>query len=199
MFRFTLATLMAATTVVLAAPASEPVPVKGTAAKYPRSITVPVGEQAATLKLTGVGLRTKLLFNVYAVGSYLQDGVTVATPEDLARADAVRMLYLVMERSVEAADFLDAFKTAVGKTYPADRFSAEFAQLAAAVGNRPAQKGDHVSLLYVPGTGLRVQIVGKVDVTIKSAEFAQALWEVYLGSKPIDEDLKKGLMSLLPR
>lgn len=196
MFRYVVLALVVA---AAAAPAADPVPVEGSSAKYPRSVSIPVGQQAVTLKLTGVGLRTKLFLNVYAVGSYLQDGAAVKTADDLARADAARMLYLVMERTVGSADFIDAFKTAVGKTYPADQFAAEFAQLSAAVGDKAAQKGDHVSLLYVPGTGLRVQIVGKVDVTIKSPAFAQALWEVYLGPKPIDDDLKKGLTGLLPR
>jgi hypothetical protein len=199
MSRRLVAALVAGAVILPAASSSEPVPVAGSSAKYPPSVSVPVGQKAVTLKLTGVGLRTKVVFNVYAVGSYLQDGAAVRTAEELARADAARMLYLVMERTVSSADFLDAFKTAVGKTYPADRFAAEFAQLAAAVGDKAAQKGDHVSLLYVPGTGVRVQIVGKVDATIKNPAFAQALWEVYLGPKPIDDDLKKGLTSLLPR
>jgi hypothetical protein len=199
MFRRTVVALVVGAVVALSASSADPVPVAGSSAKFPRSVSIPVGQKAVTLKLTGVGMRTKVVFNVYAIGSYLQDGAAVKTADDLARADAARMLYLVMERTVGSADFLDAFKTAVGRTYPADKFAAEFAQLAAAVGDKAAQRGDHVSLLYVPGTGLRVQIVGKVDVTIKSPAFAQALWEVYLGPKPIDDDLKKGLTSLLTR
>ena len=199
MLRRLVVALAVAAVVAPAASSAESVPVAGASGKFPRAVTTPVGQQAVTLKLTGVGLRTKVFLNVYAVGSYLQDGAAAATAADLAKVEAARMLYLVMERTVESADFIDAFKSAVGKTYPADRFAAEFAQLAAAVGSKAAQKGDHVSLLYVPGTGLRVQIVGKVDVTIKSQAFAQALWEVYLGPNPIDDDLKKGLTGLLPK
>ena len=125
----------------------------------------------------------------------LDDALTRA--EDLARADVARMLYLVMERTVGSADFIDAFKTAVAKSYPADKFAAEFAQLTAAVGGQEAEKGDHVSMLYLPGTGLRIVIAGKVDVTIPGAEFARAVWEVYLGPKPIDDGLKRGLVSML--
>ena len=75
-------------------------------------------------------------------------------------------------------------------------FATEFAQLTAAVGNTAAAKGDHVTLLNVPGEGVRVQVGQKVDVTIKSPTFAQALWEVYLGPKPLDEGLKKGLVAI---
>ena len=42
-------------------------------------------------------------------------------------------------------------------------------------------------------------MVGKVDVTFKNAAFADALWEVYLGARPLDEKLKKGLLEMLSR
>src|SRR5262245_57793711 len=188
---------LTATTAVAADPV--PVAVKWSSARYPLAVAVTVGDKVINLKLTGVGLRSKAGLSVYAVGSYLQDGATAQTPEELTKADAIRMLHLVMERTVESRDFIDAFKTAVGKTYPADTFTTEFAQLAKAVGDTAAKKGDQVIMLYTPGTGVRIQIVGKVDVTIKGASFAQALWEVYLGPKPIDENLKKGLVGLLTR
>jgi hypothetical protein len=199
MFRRAVIALVVGGVAALTAVADDPVPVSGSSVKYPRAVAVQVGDKATTLKLTGVGLRTRAFLNVYAVGSYLQDGAAVRSAEELARADAVRMLYLVMERTVDPADLLDAFKTAVGKTYPADKFAPEFAQVAAAIGTKSAQKGDHVSLLAVPGVGVRIQIVGKVDVTVRNTAFAQALWEIYVGPKPIDEDLKKGLVSQLPR
>ena len=179
--------------------AADPVAVPGSSNKYPRSISIPIGQKPTTLHLTGVGLRTKLLFSVYSISSYVQDGANIRTAEDLAKAETGRMLYLVMERTVEPSDFISAFRTAIGQSHPADRFAAEFNQLTAAIGSTAAKKGDHVSLVYAPGAGLRIQIVGKVDLTIQNPAFAQALWEVYLGPKPIDEDLKKGLVSLLGR
>jgi hypothetical protein len=179
--------------------AADPVPVKGSQNKFAPTVTVMVGDKPVELMLTGVGLRTKVGLNVYAIGSYLQEGAAARTPEDLAKADAVRMLHLVMERNVEPADFIDAFKSAVGKSYPADKFATEFAQLTEAVGKTAAKKGDQVILLFAPGTGMRIQIVGKVDLLIKNADFAQALWEVYLGPKPLDEKMKMGLVARLAR
>ncbi len=199
MFRCAAAILVIGSLTATTAMAADPVPVKGSSIKYAPSVTVMVGDKPVELKLTGVGLRTKAAFNIYAVGSYLQDGATVRTPEELAKADAVRLLHLVMERTVEAGDFIDAFKAAVGKSYPADKFATEFAQLTEAVGNTAAKKGDQVTMLYAPGTGVRIQIVGKVDLTVKSPAFAQAIWEVYLGPKPLDENMKKGLVSRLPK
>lgn len=197
MFRRAVASLVVGA-LVATAPAADPVPVKGSQVTYPPSVEVPVKDRNVKLGLTGVGLRTRVGLRVYAVASYVQDGTPVRTAEDVVKADAVRMLHLVMERTVEPADFIGAIKDAMAKSYPADKFAAEFKQLTEAVGDTAAKKGDHVTLLSVPGAGVRVRLADKVDVTVKGADFARALWEVYLGPKPVDEVLKKGLVGMLP-
>lgn len=179
--------------------AVEPVPVKGSAAKYPPAVSLAVGEMAVKLNLTGVGLRTKFGFGIYAIGSYLQDGASVKTAQELMTTDAVRALHLIMERDVEPRDFVDAFKTAIAKNHPPDKFQDEFTQLMKAVGDQPLKKGDQIVLVATAATGVRIMIVGKVDVTFKNAAFTEALWEVYLGSKPLDEKIKKGLIEMLAR
>ena len=199
MFRRAVVALMVGLMVVSNGVTADPVPVRGTATSYPQSVIVAIKDQAVQLNLTGVGLRTRAAFNVYAVGSYVQNGTAVRTAEDVTKADAVRMFDLVMERAVDSADFIGAFKAAVGKSYPADKFTAEFTQLAEGVGDKVAAKGDHVILLSMPGAGVRIRIADKVDVTVKNPAFAQALWEVYLGPKPLDEGLKKGLVGLLAK
>jgi hypothetical protein len=177
--------------------ASDPVPVKGTSATYAPSVKVALRDRNVQLNLTGVGIRKKIGLNVYAVASYVQDGTAVRSADDVVKADAVRMLHLVMQREVDPEDFIDAFKSAVGKSYPADKFVAEFKQLTDAVGEKVAAKGDQVYIVSVPGAGVRIRLADKVDVTIKNAEFAKALWEVYLGPKPLDETLKRGLVGML--
>jgi hypothetical protein len=177
--------------------AADPVSVKGTSVTYAPTVSVTVKDKAVPLNLTGVGLRTKLGFGVYAMASYVQDGTRVKGAEDVVKADAVRLLHLVMQRTVQPTEFIGAFRAAVGKSYPEDKFAAEFKQLVEAVGENAAAKGDHVMLLHVPGEGVRIQVGKTVDVTVKSPAFAQALWEVYLGPKPLDEGLKKELVGLL--
>jgi coproporphyrinogen III oxidase-like Fe-S oxidoreductase len=198
MFRAAASVLFVASA-ALNIPAAEPVAVKGSATKYPTAVSATVGQKTYRLNLTGVGLRTKLGFGVYAIGSYLEDGARVRTAEELMKTDAVRALHLVMERDVQPREFVDAFKTAIGKNHPADKFQDEFAELMKAVGDRPLKKGDQIVLVAAPATGVRIQIVGKVDVSFKNAAFTEALWEVYLGARPLDEKLKKGLVEMLAR
>lgn len=196
MFRSTVVALIVAV-VAVTGMAADPVPVKGTSVTYAPTVSATVKDKAVQLNLTGTGLRTKVGFGVYTVGSYVQDGTRVRSAEDVAKADAVRLLHLVMQRTVQPDDFIGAFRTAVGKSYPEGKFAAEFTQLVNAVGKNAAVKGDHVTLLNVPGEGVRIQVGQKVDVTVKSPAFAQALWEVYLGPKALDEGLKKGLVGQL--
>jgi hypothetical protein len=179
--------------------AAEPIAVKGSTAKYPPAVSIMVGEKAVKLNLTGTGLRTKFGFGVYAVASYLEDGAAVKTAEELMKTDSVRALHLVMERDVQPREFVDAFKTAIGKNHPADKFKGEFTELLTAVGDSALKKGDHIVLVATAATGVRIQVVGKVDVTFKNSAFADALWEVYLGARPLDEKLKKGLLEMLSR
>jgi hypothetical protein len=199
MVRRSVLALAAVALATLATSAADPVPVKGSKVKYEPAVAVMVGDKAVNLALTGVGLRSKLGFGVYAVGSYLQDGAAARSAEELVKADAVKVLHLVMERDVSAREFVDAFRSAIAKSHPPDTFRDEFAQVAKAVGEQAAKKGDHIILLATPGAGVRIQLVGKADVTVKNAAFAQALWEVYLGEKPVDENLKRGLVAMLAR
>ena len=148
--------------------ATEPVPVKGSSASYAPSVAVVVKDREVQLHLTGVGVRKRVGVAVYAVASYVQDGAMVRTAEDVVKADAVRMLHLVTERNVQPADFIGAFKSAVGKTYPEEQFAAEFKQLADAVGDKSAAKGDNVTLLYVPGAGVRIRMADKGGLTAKN-------------------------------
>lgn len=45
---------------------------------------------------------------------------------------------------------------------------------------------------------MHCELVGKAQVTVKDAAFARAVWEMYLGRRNIDEDIKKGLAERLP-
>jgi hypothetical protein len=198
MFRRAVVALVVGAVAAASAPAADPVTVKGSSASYPQSATVAVGDRTVKLNLTGVGLRKRLV-TVYAIASYVQEGVAVKTADDVVKADAIRLLHLVMERNVDPDDFIAAFRGAVAKSYPEDKFAAEFKQLTDAVGNKAASKGDNVYLVSVPDVGVRIRLADKVDVTIKNPAFARALWEVYLGENPIDEGMKNGLVGMLSR
>jgi hypothetical protein len=133
--------------------------------------------------------------NVYAVASYVQEGASVRTAEQLVEVDCVKRLHLVMERAVEGKDMAAAFQSAIRANHPAPAFAAEVEQLTRLLQGDSARKGDHIFLTHLPGVGLHVSMPGKADFTIRNPAFSRAVWDVYLGRNNLGEGIKKGLVS----
>ena len=57
----------------------------------------------------------------------------------------------------------------------------------------PVKEGDQMVFTYVPGTGTTLAINGKEKLTIAGPAFGQVLFSVWLGPKPPNADLKKGI------
>jgi hypothetical protein len=56
------------------------------------------------------------------------------------------------------------------------------------------EKGDEILLTYVPGKGTVVSAKGAEKGVIEGKDFADALFAVWLGPNPVQEDLKKALL-----
>ena len=54
--------------------------------------------------------------------------------------------------------------------------------------------GDQMVFTYVPGTGTTLAINGNQKVTIAGSAFGPVLFSVWLGPKPPNPDLKKGML-----
>jgi hypothetical protein len=180
-----------------AALAQEMVGVPGSDTQYATPVETRIGDQPVTLVLTGTALRTKYFFNVYAIGSYLQAGVSVQTAEELAAVDQPKQLQLVLERDVESKDMVEAFRAAIRLNYPDPAFAQELGMLAEAMQGLTIKKGDHVTLSHVPKVGLHCDVNGQTSFEIKNVAFARAVWEIYLGKNNIGEGIKRGLVSRL--
>jgi hypothetical protein len=55
-------------------------------------------------------------------------------------------------------------------------------------------KGDEILLTYVPGRGTVVTAKGVEKGIIEGKDFADALFAVWLGPNPAQEDLKRALL-----
>jgi hypothetical protein len=178
--------------------AADTVPVPGSAVAYPTQ-QVAVADAPIGLDLTGVALRTKAFFSVYTIGSYLQNGVRATSATELAQVNAAKRLHLVMERTVAGKDIADAFVAGIRLNYPATAFPSELETLGALLRPRTVKKGDHVCLTYVPGKGLHCQLLQQAEVTIDNPAFAQAVWEIYLGTNNLGSGIQQGLTSRLKK
>jgi len=177
--------------------ASDVVGVPGSSTSYPTVIEATVGGKAVKMSLTGTAMRTRLLLNVYAIGSYVQQGASVRTAEELASIDCARRLHLVMERTIDGKDLAEAFRSAVRMNYPEPAFNDEVTMLVQYLRSTSVRKGEHIYLTHVPGIGLHCSLAGKADFMIRNVKFSQAVWEIYLGKQNLGEHIKKGLTSRL--
>ena len=151
-----------------------------------------VSADGRTLKLNGSGIRTKLMFKVYAAGLYLE--TPSRDPKAILGADAVKRMHLAVLRTLAASKITEAISEGFERNskdqLPAlrdrlNRFNGMFADVV---------KGDVILMTYVPGKGTVVSVKGAERGTIDGKDFADALFAVWLGPNPVQEDLKKALL-----
>ena len=149
------------------------------------------------LKLNGAGVRTKLIFTVYAAGLYLGDRKKSAA--EVYAAPGAKRLRLVMQRTVNAEEFGQAFMAGIQQnTDKAERAKmvdelAKFGQLFATIPE--LKKGDVLDIDFVPGQGTVIQINGKQAAEpIVEPLFYTMLLKIWLGDKPADAKLKSALL-----
>jgi hypothetical protein len=151
--------------------------------------TTTVGD--ASVKLNGMGVRVAYVFvKVYVAGLYL------ATPTKdgnaAASADEPKRMLLQFLREVSHTEMVSAMKDGFAITgSPAlapqvEQFSGFFTE--------PLKEGTQVQIDYAPAQGTTVSIGGRAKGTIPGADFMRALFGIWVGDKPIDGDLKKGLL-----
>lgn len=151
----------------------------------------------ADLVLNGAGLRTRLGFKVYAGGLYLAERTKDAGAA--LAASGPKRVALHMMRDVGAKQLVESLNEGIAKNSPAaelEKLKPQIGELTAtmeALGE--ARKGDVILLDFVPGTGTIITVNGKPrGKPIAGDDFQRALLRVWLGDKPVDGDLKKGML-----
>ena len=154
----------------------------------PDSVTV--GNQ--TLVLNGMGVRTKLFVKVYVGGLYLEKKSTDANA--VVQADAGKRIVLQFVRDVSRDQMTEAFDESLKANggAKAGALKSEIAQFLGAL--EPLKTGEQFVVTYVPGTGTTVSVRGKDKLTIPGLPFGQLVFSMWLGPKPPNGDLKKGLL-----
>ncbi|MCH2241020.1 MAG: chalcone isomerase family protein [Aquabacterium sp.] len=157
--------------------------------------TAKLGDQ--TLVLNGAGLRTKVIVKVYAAGLYLPRKDATAT--GVLSQPGPKSVHAVMLRDLSGEDFAEAMiKGFKANNSAADvaKFQSKLDELRALmlqVGT--AKKGSKLELNFLPGTGTRVLFNGEQKGRdIPGEDFYQAILRIWLGSDPVDESLKEGLL-----
>jgi hypothetical protein len=149
------------------------------------------------LRLNGAGVRTRLMFKVYAMGLYLGKGET--TVDAVLAAPGPRRITLVMLREVGADDFSQAFSSGIESNTDKPERTRLAPQLAALgdifkkVGT--LKKGDTLTIDWVPDKGTLIELNGKPQSdALPEQGFYNALLRIWLGDKPADSSLKPQLL-----
>lgn len=156
----------------------------------PESMTV--GEN--TLILSGAGTRTKMWMSIYAAGLYLPKKMQNAQKiinDDIPMAIKIHIISGLMSAKKMENALRDGFERSTnGNLTPLkDRIEqfilAQKAELS---------KDDILEYVYIPGKGVSVFSKGKLVTTVEGLDFKKAVFGIWLGDTPCDEDLKEELL-----
>ena len=157
-------------------------------------VSLPDTAQVAgkTLALNGMGIRTKFMVKVYVVGLYLEQ--KSSDPNAILKADAPKRIVMQFLHGASKSQMSDAFEESFNNNSAEamKTMKADIDRLLGAL--EPVNVGDQMVFTYVPGTGTIFAINGKEKLTIGDPAFGPVLLSVWLGPKPPNADLKKGIL-----
>jgi hypothetical protein len=155
--------------------------------KIPDTMTV----DGKTLKLNGAGVRKKAIFKVYVAGLYVETPSKDAAA--LISSNQVKSMRLHMLRDVEGAKISGAIAEgfALNSSAAMPQLKGRLDQLAKLIPD--VKEGEEIALTWVPDKGTEVGARGTNTGTIEGRDFADALFAVWLGPKPVQDDLKRAL------
>lgn len=148
---------------------------------------------AKSLELNGAGVRKKLFIDVYVAGLYVES--PSMDPGTLIAAEAPRRVHMHFLRAVDEAKIVDAWREGFAANSPTavhDGLAGRIDTFVALFGDVDA--GGEVLLDYLPGRGTRVTIDSEERGVVEGKDFNDALLRVWLGAKPVTEDLKAALL-----
>jgi hypothetical protein len=158
------------------------------------NVTLPDTVQAGTttLALNGLGLRTKYMVKVYVAGLYLPQKST--DPAAILKPDVPKRIVMHFVRNVSKSQLTDGFFESFQNNTPeaAKTLKPDIDRLFSALDS--VKDGDELVFTYTPATGTTLTIAGKETLTIPSPNFAEMLFSVWLGPKPPNAALKKGIL-----
>ena len=153
----------------------------------PETVTV----DGKALKLNGAGVRKKMMFKVYVAALYVETPSKNAA--ELISSNQVKSMRLHMTRNVEGAKVSGAVADgfALNSKAALPKLQARLDQFAKMI---PDMKdGEEIDMTWVPDKGTEVAVRGTNAGTIEGRDFADALFSVWLGPSPVQDDLKAAL------
>jgi hypothetical protein len=152
--------------------------------------TVQVG--STILVLNGLGLRTRFMVKVYVAGLYLPQKSSDASA--ILKVDLPKRIVMQFVHTASKNQMTNAFEEAFSDNTPdtTKPMTADIDRLLGAL--EPVKEGDQMVFTYAPGTGTTLAINGQEKLTIAGPAFSEVIFSVWLGPKPPNAGLKKGIL-----
>jgi hypothetical protein len=149
------------------------------------------------LVLNGAGVRKKLFFKAYVAGLYLTE--KRKTPTEVFALDGPKRASVTLLRDLPAQGLVDALTQGISDNCsPAQEqtLRSRLDRLAAnLLSFRQVQRGDVITVDWLPGTGTVVTLNGQArGEPIPGHDVYLALLRVWLGDRPTSAGLKKALL-----
>lgn len=144
------------------------------------------------LHLMGMGLRKKLWFKVYLASLYVED--TTDDPARVIGSDQVKRVQMNMLRDLERGKIVEAVQQGFERNSGPDmpRLQGRLDQFLKAIPD--LKSGQTIVITYAPGRGTFVKAGGGEEITVPGKDFADALFSVWLGKQPVDDELKREML-----
>jgi len=147
----------------------------------------------AQLQLRGAGLlRYRSVFKAYVAALYLDE----AAQTDDVLGEVPRRLEIEYFWSISADRFAEATIEGISRNVDAEALEglrsriATFNEL-----YEDIEPGDRYSLTYLPGRGTELALNGRAMGVVAGADFASALFAIWLGPNPLSEGLRRELLA----
>lgn len=154
-----------------------------------------IGDEELRLHGTGL-LRYKVFIKGYVAALYLAESFDGEATPSTVLGNTPRRLEIEYFWSIGSKDFSKA--TVEGISRNTDR--ATFERLRGRIDRINAlyediEPGDRYALTYVPGVGTELARNGRRLGVIEGADFASALFAIWIGDRPLDESLRSQLLA----
>jgi Chalcone isomerase-like len=148
------------------------------------------------LALNGAGVRSRFMVKVYAAGLYVSQKSSNA--KAIVDAKTARRIQMVMLRDLGADQLADALKDGIDNNATQaelDAIKSEIDQLLNIMrALKEAKKGQVIALDFAADGKTTVSVNGAGSGIVASEPLQRALLKIWLGDKPIQNDLKSAML-----
>lgn len=150
-----------------------------------------------TLIPNGAGFRQLNLQKMYLGVLYLPEKTTDAS---VAGKNVPKKMVMILQKPMPTALISSTFYQGVLRNLTPDEIPPlkerleKFKTILGSSIKEAPQPGDVITVEYVPGKGIHFQVKNDYSEYIEGEDFAKAVYNIWLGPKPVEENLKASLL-----